>query len=277
VFFIARWLWALPGTTVLRLPAPQFGAVCALLAATFYAALAGFVVPTQRALIMLTVAMAGVLLRRRFPPSQILAVAGLAVLVYDPLSVMAAGFWLSFAAVAVILFFMHGDRMHMPLAWKWGYIQWAIALGMLPLMLAMFQQLSLVAPLANMLAVPVFDLLLVPLTLLGALALGVAPDVAGLLFQLAAWLLHWLWQVLTWLAEPSFSQWTQPRAGMVGAGRRCRGRAAVARATRLAGALGGRGLVAAIVPGAAAAAGGGGGVVHAAGCRPGIVGGGAHP
>ncbi|HSW52328.1 MAG TPA: DNA internalization-related competence protein ComEC/Rec2 [Sulfuricaulis sp.] len=210
VFFLARWLWALPGTTVLRLPAPQFGAICALLAATFYAALAGFVVPTQRALIMLGVAMAGVLLRRRFPPSQLLAVAGLAVLVYDPLSVMAAGFWLSFAAVAVILFFMHGDRRHMPLAWKWGYIQWAIALGMLPLMLVMFQQLSLVGPLANMLAVPVFDLLLVPLTLLGALALGAAPGVAGYLFGFAAWLLHWLWQALAWLAEPAFSQWTQP-------------------------------------------------------------------
>ncbi len=210
VFFIARWLWALPGTTVLRLPAPQFGAVCALLAAGFYSALAGFVVPTQRALIMLTVAMAGILLRRRFPPSQLLAVAGLAVLLYDPLSVMSAGFWLSFAAVAVILFVMHGDRSGKALAWKLGYIQWAIALGMLPLMLAMFQQVSLVAPLANMLAVPVFDLMAVPLTLLGTLALGIAPDVAGFLFQLAAWLLHWLWQALAWLADLSFSQWTQP-------------------------------------------------------------------
>ncbi len=210
VFFIARWLWALPGKTVLLLPAPQFGALAALLAAMFYAALAGFVVPTQRALIMLTVAMAGILWRRRFSPSQILAAAGLAVLVYDPLSVMAAGFWLSFAAVAVILFVMHGDRLRMPLAWKWGYIQWAIALGMLPLMLALFQQLSLVAPLANMLAVPVFDLMAVPLTLLGVLTLGVAPDMAGFLFQLAAWLLHWLWQALAWLAELPFSQWTQP-------------------------------------------------------------------
>ena len=210
VFFLARWLWALPGTTVLRLPAPQFGAICALLAAGFYSALAGFVVPTQRALIMLTVAMAGILLRRRFPPSQLLAVAGLAVLLYDPLAVMAAGFWLSFAAVAVILLVMQGDRGIRPVVWKWGYIQWAIALGMLPLMLAMFQQVSLVAPLANMLAVPVFDLMAVPLTLLGTLALGVVPDVAGFLFKLAAWLLHWLWQVLAWLANLSFSQWTQP-------------------------------------------------------------------
>ncbi|HEY5683469.1 MAG TPA: DNA internalization-related competence protein ComEC/Rec2 [Sulfuricaulis sp.] len=214
VFFIARWLWALPGSTVLRMPAPQFGAICALLAAGFYAALAGFVVPTQRALIMLAVAMSGILLRRRFLSSQLLAVAGLAVLVYDPLAVMAVGFWLSFAAVAVILLVIQGDRSMKPLVWRLGYIQWAIALGMLPLMLAMFQQVSLVAPVANMLAVPIFDLMAVPLTLLGALLLGVVPEVSGILFQLAAGLLHLLWQALTVLAELSFSQWSQPAPPM---------------------------------------------------------------
>lgn len=210
VFFLGRRLWALPGTTVLRWPAPMFGAVCALIAATGYAALAGFVVPTQRALIMLAVAMSGILLRRRFPPSQLLAVAVLLVLLYDPLSVMAPGFWLSFAAVAVILFAMHGAA-GTPWWRKWGYIQWAIALGMLPLTLALFQQVSLVAPLANMIAVPVFDLLAVPLTLTGVLLLGVLPDaVAGVFFKLAATLLHGLWQVLVFLAEHEFSQWTQP-------------------------------------------------------------------
>ncbi|MDH3309225.1 MAG: DNA internalization-related competence protein ComEC/Rec2 [Gammaproteobacteria bacterium] len=214
MFFLARWLWALPGSTVLRLPAPQFGAICALLAASCYAALAGFVVPTQRALIMLAVAMSGILLRRRFPSSQLLAVAGLAVLIYDPLAIMAVGFWLSFAAVAVILLVIQGDRSLKPLVWRLGYIQWAIALGMLPLMLAMFQQVSLVAPVANMLAVPVFDLMVVPLTLLGALWLGIVPDVAGILFQLAAWLLHLLWQALAGLAELSFSQLSQPAPPM---------------------------------------------------------------
>ena len=211
VFFLARWLWALPAVIVLRLPAPMFGAICALLAGAAYAALAGFVIPTQRALIMLAVAMSGVLLRRRFPPSRLLAAAGLTVLFYDPLAVMAAGFWLSFAAVAVIVLAIHGERAQRSILYKWGYVQWAIALGMLPLLLAMFQQLSLVAPLANMLAVPVFDLMAVPLTLTGALGLNLFPDwFAGYFFKLAAWLLHGLWQALTWLADVSFSQWTQP-------------------------------------------------------------------
>ncbi len=211
VFFLTRRLWALPAVTVLRLPAPMFGAVCALLAAVAYAALAGFVIPTQRALIMLAVAMSGILLRRRFPPSQLLALAALAVLIYDPLAVMAAGFWLSFAAVAVIVFAIHGEGTPGSILYKWGYLQWAIALGMLPLMLAMFQQASLVAPFANLLAVPVFDLMAVPLTLAGALLLNVLPDtIVSHFFELAAGLMQVLWQAMTWLASLSFSQWTQP-------------------------------------------------------------------
>ncbi|HYA39528.1 MAG TPA: DNA internalization-related competence protein ComEC/Rec2 [Candidatus Methylomirabilis sp.] len=210
VFFLGRWLWSLPGTTVLRLPAPMFGAICAMLAAVAYAALAGFVVPTQRALIMLAVAMSGVLRRRRFPPSQLLAMAALLVLLYDPLSVMAPGFWLSFAAVAVILYAMRDDG-GAPWWRQWGYLQWAIALGMLPLMLALFQQASLVAPLANMIAVPVFDLLAVPLTLTGVVLLGVLPETAaGVSFKLVAALLHGLWQALMFLADHEFSQWVQP-------------------------------------------------------------------
>jgi competence protein ComEC len=211
VFFIARWLWALPGITVLRLPAPMFGAIAALLAASGYAALAGFAVPAQRALIMLAVAMSGILLRRRFAPTQLLAVALLLVLIYDPLAVMAAGLWLSFAAVAVILFAMQGDRQQTSLWRKWGYLQWAIALGMLPITLAMFQQVSVVAPLANMLAVPVFDLLAVPLTLTGVVAFSALPDsVAGVFFHAAAWLLQALWQVLEFFARLDFTQWVQP-------------------------------------------------------------------
>ncbi len=212
VFWLARWLWALPGSTVLRVPAPLVGAACALVAASAYAALAGFVIPTQRALLMLAVALGGVFLRRRLPPSQLLAYALLAVLLFDPLAVLAPGFWLSFAAVAVIVFAMHAESGR-PARWRaWGYLQWAIALGMLPLTLWLFQQASLVAPLANMLAVPVFDLLAVPLTLLGVGALVVLPDgAAHAPLASAAWLLEQLWQVLEWLAALPHAQWVQPR------------------------------------------------------------------
>lgn len=212
IYFLVRFLWSLPGTTVLRLPAPLAGAIAGLIAASFYAALAGFVIPTQRALVMLAVAMGAILLRRRVPPSQLLAVALIAVLVLDPLAVIAPGFWLSYAAVAVIIYVMHSEQSGRNLWRKWGYLQWAITVGMLPLMLWLFQQVSLAAPVANLMAVPVFDLLVVPLTLLGALSIGLGADaVATWLFQAGALLLSLLWYPLEALARLEFAQWAQHR------------------------------------------------------------------
>ncbi len=214
VFFLTRWLWALSGTTVLRWPAPKVAAVAALVAALVYAALAGFSVPTQRAMIMLAVAMGAVLLQRRLPPTYLLAIALMLVLFHDPLSVMGAGFWLSFAAVAVIVLFIHG-RTGARIDWRrLGYLQWGIALGLLPLMLVFFQQVSLVGPLANLVAVPVFGLLVVPLTLLGAVGLFFLPAaLSGFIFQAALWPLALVWAMLEYLAGLPYSLWVQHSPG----------------------------------------------------------------
>lgn len=206
-FFIGRFLWSLTSRTVRWCPAPIAAAVVALLAGTTYAALAGFVIPTQRALIMLAVAMSGILLRRRFCPSQLLAAALVAVLLYDPLAVMAAGFWLSFAAVATLLFIaVDGDQ-----AWwrRFGYLQIAVTIGMLPLLLALFGQVSVVSPLANVVAIPVFDSVAVPLTLAGIAFLPLSAEVAGAMFNSAAQILEWLWPLLVWLGSLPFARWMQ--------------------------------------------------------------------
>lgn len=207
-FFIGRWLWSLPGRTVLWLPAQQAGAIAGFMAAAGYAALAGFVVPTQRALIMAAVVFGALLWRRRFASTQVLAAALLAVLGYDPLAVHAPGFWLSFAAVAVIFLVMQEDDR----AWwkRWISLQWAIAIGLLPITLVLFQQISLVGPVANTLAIPVFDLLCVPLVLAGIALSGVGLEtLASLAWQAAAGLLNLLWPILEWLSAPSWGQWWQ--------------------------------------------------------------------
>lgn len=209
VFFLARWLWTRPGVTVLRIPAQKVAALAALAAALFYAALAGFAIPTQRALIMLAVVMGAVLAQRSVRPLHLLAVALLLVLMYDPLAVMSAGFWLSFAAVAVILLAVHGRAGESKWS-QWSRLQWVMAIGLLPLMLAMFQQTSLSAPLANMLAIPVIEMLVIPLTLLGVFLLFLPQFVAHSLFQLAAWAMDKLWLALDYLAGLGHALWTQP-------------------------------------------------------------------
>ena len=213
VFFLLRWLWALPAITVLYVPAPVLAAFGSVLAAIGYTALAGFAIPTQRALVMLLVVLAGVMTGRRIAPSVLLALALLAVLLVDPLAVMAAGFWLSFGAVAVILFSIAGRRMR---DWKerffaWSRLQWGITLGLLPLMLFLFQRASLSAPLANLLALPLVEVVVIPATLVGVVASLVLPDpLAALPFRVATQALEWLWPVLQRLAEPAGGQWVQP-------------------------------------------------------------------
>lgn len=208
VFFLARWLWALPGRTVLLWPAPKAGAVAGLLAATCYAALSGFSIPTQRAVVMLSVAMSALLLQRAVVPSRVLALALFLVLLLDPLGVLTAGFWLSFATVALIFYGM-GRRVAVPGNpwWKWGRVHWLIALGLLPLTLFLFQRNPWIGPLANLVAVPWIELLVVPVTLLGSLLLSVSSALGGLVLQLAERMVGWLWPLLQWLAGWNFSQW----------------------------------------------------------------------
>src|SRR3569832_1596144 len=170
VFFIARRAWLLWPRLALRWPAPKAAAVAALAAAAIYSGLAGFSVPTQRALIMITVVMLAVLRQRATRPSQILAVALLLVLIWDPLAVMEAGFWLSFAAGAVIFSGMTARLAPQGLWWHFGRTQLLVAIGLLPLMLVLFQRVSLVSPLANLIAVPWVTFVVVPITLLGALS-----------------------------------------------------------------------------------------------------------
>ncbi len=208
-FLLLRRLWSCSATLSLRLAAPQAAALGALAAALLYAALAGFSIPTQRALIMVALAMMAVFVQCRWRPADVLALALWGVLLLDPLAVMAVGFWLSFTAVAVILFAMGGRAGPQGRGRQWGRLHWVVALGLAPLSLLFFQQQPLLAPLANVLAVPWVSLLVVPLVLLGACLLAVLPALGGSLLALAATLLSWLWPVLEWLAALPLGQWLQ--------------------------------------------------------------------
>jgi competence protein ComEC len=208
-FFLVRWLWARMGGAALRWPAPKAGAVAGILAAAGYAALAGFAIPTRRALLMISVVMLALLLQRNVAPGRVLSLALVLVVLLDPPAVLAPGFWLSFAAVGAIVYAMQGRVAPQGLWWRWGRIQWVAALGLVPLLLLLFQRFSLVAPLANLLAVPVVGFLVVPLTLTGTTLLSTAPVVGALLLRAAELVTALLWPVLAWLAALPLSEWVQ--------------------------------------------------------------------
>ncbi|MCK9381797.1 MAG: DNA internalization-related competence protein ComEC/Rec2 [Sulfuritalea sp.] len=202
-YALINWLWRRSAKLPLRLPAQHAAAAGGFLAAFLYCLLAGFAVPAQRTLYMLGVVAAARLWGREVAASRVLLLALLLVLLLDSWAVLAAGFWLSFGAVA-LLFHIGSGRLG-PAHWliEWGRAQWAVTLGMLPALLALFQQFSLVSPLANAVAIPVVSLVITPLVLAGAL-----PFLDPLLL-LAHLLTTWLMAFIDWLAGLPLAMWQQ--------------------------------------------------------------------
>ena len=190
--------------------AQQFAAIIALSLAFYYALLAGFSIPTQRALVMLMVFMGGIVFNRPLSPGHGLALALAAVLLVDPVAVLSAGFWLSFLAVAVIAFSFSGRLGQDSLLLRWGRLQWVIALGLFPLSLFLFQQASLIAPLANLILVPWVSFLVVPPVLLAVICLPLFPSLAVSVFEMASFSLSLIWPVIEFLGTLPLASWRQP-------------------------------------------------------------------
>lgn len=210
IYFLVRHLWSLSVRLTLLWPSQKAAAVAALLAAVVYSAMAGFSVPTQRALSMLAIVMLAVITQRHLGLSTLLASALIVVLLVDPLSAMEFGFWLSFCAVAVIAYALQ-DRKQKNGLKQLAWVQWAVSVGLVPLMIVFFQTLSLTAPLANFIAVPLYSFLIVPLVLLGSLAIYVFPAwESNLLLNAAAWCIESCQWILDRIIEYGPSSWILP-------------------------------------------------------------------
>ncbi len=209
VFFVARQGWSLFGDPQ-RWPAPRVAAPCSMIAALAYALLAGFQVPAQRALVMVSLWMLAVMWTGRPDPWRVWGLALLAVLLLDPFSVAAPGFWLSFAAVALIALLTAGRHGRTGRLRRLLSVQFGLLLGLAPLQWLLFQQLSISAPFANLIAIPWIGLLVVPVMLAGILLLPFAPTVGDWLLGLSAHSLSILWWVLEQLAGLPVNLWQSP-------------------------------------------------------------------
>ncbi len=201
VYWLMFRLWARVPSLVARVPAQRAAILIALLVAFSYTLIAGFSVPTQRTFFMLCAMAVAMWSGRPSSFSGALLGALFFVLLIDPWAVTAAGFWLSFGAVAAILYVTahRVGREHGVLGATRAQV--AVTAGLLPLTLALFQEVSIVSPIANAFAIPAISLVVVPLTLIGA----ILPF--DFLLHIAHWLLSLVMLPLDWLASLPNAVW----------------------------------------------------------------------
>ena len=199
VFFV----WRRSPALIRIAPAQKAAALVAAIVACAYALLTGFAVPAQRTCYMLVVATLALWLNRQVSPWLILMWAATIVLVIDPWASLAVGFWFSFVAVLLLLYVTQ-FRVMPESVWRIVLkTQAAVTLGLAPISIAFFQQVSLIGPIANAVAIPLITLLVVPLTLLWL----IFPLDA--LLHLAHWMIEQFAAGLQFLTSVAPSLWSQ--------------------------------------------------------------------
>jgi competence protein ComEC len=173
-------LWRLQPRLLLACPAPQAARWGGLAAALAYSVLAGWGVPAQRTVAMIGLVVALRSLGARWPLPLVLLAAAVGVTALDPWALLQPGFWLSFVAVGLLVASdpvqaeaappVAGWRQRLLGALRGGVRTQAVAtVGLAPLSMVFFQQVSLVGFVANLVAIPLVTLLIAPLSLLGVL------------------------------------------------------------------------------------------------------------
>ncbi|MES2823777.1 MAG: DNA internalization-related competence protein ComEC/Rec2 [Pseudomonadota bacterium] len=172
-------------------PSLLVGHFFAFFCATFYSVIAGLNIPTLRTLIMLAVVQCCLAWRRTFRGSDTLLLALVCVLLYDPLAAFDIGFWLSFGAVGMLIFCFSGRvkasqkkpnsafAPHIKLPFSSaillpGYFfefirsQWVMFVGLLIPLAMLVHTSPLLAPLANLVAIPLVTFFVVPCLIVAA-------------------------------------------------------------------------------------------------------------
>ncbi len=202
-FGFVSCIWRHSPGLMMHLPTRKAAVIAGTVTGLAYALIAGFSVPSQRTFYMLLVFAVALWTGRQLAISQVLAIALFIVVLLDPWAVNAPGFWLSFGAVAMLAYALGAriGKMH----WFRAALQtqWAVTIGMLPLLLVMFNQTSIISPIANAFAIPLISFVVTPLALLGSFLPIDAP-------------LHWSYQALEigmialkWLNQLPMATWQQ--------------------------------------------------------------------
>jgi competence protein ComEC len=211
VLALLRLVWRLPFAARLRGRASLEAAV--VVGATCgYALLSGSSVPALRTFATVAVVAGIRVLRRASTPARTLAAAAGLLVAADPLAAASAGFWLSFVATAALLAVAEAGSGTLAKAIAFARAQGAITVLLAPVLAASFGRLSLVAPLVNAAAIPLFSVLLLPALLAATALAAVLPEASAFAWRALAVPLDRSWPLLESIATWPAASWSPAAA-----------------------------------------------------------------
>jgi len=210
MFVLCWWLLTRREAWIVNMPVRSFCLLAGLGAAVCYAALAGWPLPTRRAVLMLVAAALAWWLRARVSPLNSMCAALMVILGVDPQAVTSISLWLSFLAVSALLLWAGdiGDRRHLA---PWHVGRWLVALlsvstiatlATLPVIADVFGRLPVYSLPANIMLASLYGLLVLPLALLGEMAaIAGLHGVGEALMQYSGTAVSWGNRLLLWFYQ----------------------------------------------------------------------------
>lgn len=198
-------LTRLSARALLHCPAHKIAGLGSVIFAAIYALFSGFSYPAQRALLMIVCLVIPQWCDLYVSLSVRLLWAFVLIVVCEPSAVDTVGFWLSFQAVGCLCCAAQMRSSRLP---RWIHAQYTIFIGMMPMVIGFFSQFSVIAPVVNVIALPVISFVILPLALFGCFSMVWAPAVAAIVLQGGAIVLSQLWHFMSFMATFHWALWS---------------------------------------------------------------------
>jgi competence protein ComEC len=205
IYFFANLIWRKFPKLMLIKPAQDIAAITALISALVYSVIAGFALPTERSSLMLAISLLAMLSRQYVKPFTIILFTLTLILLINPLMPLTMGFWLSFTAVTSLIYSLNSARNNKLI--HLFKMQLTLTCSLMPLGLLYFHQFSIISIIANILAIPIFGFLILPLTITGVFCNLIWHKLTIILLNIAAFALQLLWHILTPLSNMQTMIW----------------------------------------------------------------------
>ncbi|OTG66639.1 DNA internalization-related competence protein ComEC/Rec2 [Acinetobacter silvestris] len=212
-FVLAQLIQYFKPHLYLRYPKPHLVVFPFLICVWLYTAFVGFEIPALRTLFTVMLVSAVLLLNQKIQALKLLLCSASILLLFDPFSILSAAFWLSYGACFILIRVyqtLQDDALEQVSSWQLKVrrfirvlieSQWKVFIALFPLVILIFQQVSWISPVTNLIAIPLIGAIIVPLEVMGAMMSVFIEPLGLFFFHIADWVIQFLVSMLNFIDQ----------------------------------------------------------------------------